>query len=275
MYSIRPGVNWDANNHAGLVPYMVECLDHDGYSQYASFLRDAESGDSPLIERVMVGARDADIPISPYWVNVLAHFHNPCTHRGLDTKYSAADAAVDARHAAMREWKGGNYSTACIHIGRCLHLISDAGGIPQHAAGFGYFIEDPWGHRDYENWLKEDSRWQQYAVSSGGFYAPWHSYHGCLGRTHFTVSEQPYDWVDQASATAFRLMPTIDKHRSGYRERFAYAASILVPSVIRWGAGFIAAFLADPEIVATWPDQQSQCGVPVTRSRQVARCGWR
>lgn len=254
MATVEPGVNWDMHDHAGLVPYMVECLQNDGYQQLAAFIRGSAREGGSFEERLMDGARDADMPISPYWVNIIAHFHDPCTHCGLEgIAYSAADAAVSVRRDALAEWKGGNYGKACIHVGRCLHLIGDAGGIPHHAAGLGYVVEDPSGHRDYENWLKEDAHWKQYAVTSGGYYAHWQSYHTCRNGVHLTRSGRAYDWIDQASVAARRLMPAVDKHTDGFRERFPSVARVLVPSVIRWGAGFIQDFFSDPEVVAAWP----------------------
>ncbi|MGE5560397.1 MAG: hypothetical protein ACM3XN_04975 [Chloroflexota bacterium] len=254
----RPDLTWDAHDHADLVPYMVACLRNDGHAALAEFIDSPVAAGEVPLAGLMTGAREADYPTSRFWVNVGAHFHDPCSHRGLGWfPYSGADAAARVWRAALAAWQSGDVTLAMIHIGRCLHLLGDIGGIPHHAAGIGYLVRDPYGHRDFENWLRDGDHWRSYAVTSGGYYAPWRSYHRCGQAVHVTVAGRPFDWIDQAAATAKSLLPAVDKHNAGYQARFPGAAAVLVPSIIRYGAGFIHAFLRDPSVISAWPGRRS------------------
>lgn len=249
--AVSLGIAWDTQDHAELVPYMLECLRGDGFDQLVESLLRPGLGGASLADALMLGARAADSPLSPHWVNVVAHFHDPCTHRGLaGLPCSAAAAAADIQRRAVGEWRRGDRRAACIDLGRCLHLIADVGGIPHHAAGIGYLVGDPHGHRDYENWLRDGNNWRRYAVTSGGYYAPWYKRHVCASGVHVTSSTRTYDWIDQAAVRSRELMPLVDKRRQGYREAFPYVAGVLVPATIRWGAGFIQRFFADAAVGA-------------------------
>lgn len=244
-------IKWDAQDHGQLVPYMVDCLANDGHRPLAVLLRRPRSDGRTLEDDIAWGAKAADNPLSSSWVNVVRHFHNPCTHMAVENSpFTAANAASSARARAVFDWRCGRRSEAAIHLGRCLHLLCDVGGIPHHAANAGYIVLDPFGHRDYENWLKRNDRWREYAVTSGGFYAPWHLSHPCGDRVHITTSTRTYDWIDQISSASFVLMRLVDKHVPGYRDNYPRVAAQLVPHVIRWGAGFMQDFLIDPKVNA-------------------------
>lgn len=248
---MRAYISWDAQDHGKLIPYMVDCLANDGYRPLANLLRAPRRDGRTLEDDIAFGAQAADNPVSVNWVNVVRHFHNPCTHKAIEASpFTAANAATAVRTHAVFDWRSGHTATAAVNLGRCLHLLCDVGGIPHHAANAGYILVDPFGHRDYENWLKRGERWREYAVTSGGFYGPWQLAHWCGDQLHVTSSANPYDWIDQVSVDSFALMRLVDKRTPGYRYNYPRVAGELVPHVIRWGAGFMQDFLADPKVNA-------------------------
>ncbi|MDK2856167.1 MAG: phospholipase [Bacillota bacterium] len=179
-------------------------------------------------------------------VGVFFHFHHPYKHQGFaGSRVSSASVAEFEFRRARRLWYKGRKEAALYRLGLVCHLLQDA-YVPHHAGLMGAFLPlglDPYGHAAYESWLREKEHWREFSVESGGEYT-WHGSHGHPRYgTHFTTSDRVYDWIDDAAATAFRLLPRVDKSvNPSYRENWPEVARVLIPCTLRRTAGLIHHF---------------------------------
>jgi hypothetical protein len=179
-------------------------------------------------------------------LGVFFHFHHPFKHRGFaGCRPSSAEVAAFQFSRARRFWKRGKKKAALYRLGLVLHLLQDA-CVPQHAGLMGAFMPlglDPYGHAAYEAWLREEERWRKFSVASGGEYTWQGSHAHPKYGTHFTTSARVYDWIDDAAATSYRLLPRIDRSvNPHYRENWPEVARLLIPYTLRRTAGLIHRF---------------------------------
>lgn len=223
-----------------LVPATAEILKNDGKTEMFKLLNtpDLETGKTG-IELLSEGAKDADIPFSGGFIITMFHFHHPWTHRGYLTRASSADQVGGLYAAALNFWENGQRSNAWYQLGRALHLLQDI-FIPQHSG-----VTALKGHRGLEKWLTVYC--DLYKVSSGGYYH-WkrkfmHPHH----RSHHVSSEHPYDWIDHGSHISIHWY---DRYFAGGgfdEDTFHRAASLFIPCMLRFSAGFIYKFYQDAE----------------------------
>lgn len=226
-------------DHGSFVRQAISILAADDLPE-ARLLLPRPSGQG-LGEKVAEGAVAADGK-----VGVFLHFHHPFKHQGFaGCRPSSAEVAAFEFSRGLRYWRRGKKEAALYRLGLALHLLQDA-CVPQHAGLMGTFMPlgyDPYGHAAYETWLREQERWREFSVASGGEYT-WQSSHAHPKYgTHFTTSARVYDWIDDAAATSYRFLPRIDKSvNPNFQEKWPEVAASLIPYTLRRTAGLIHHF---------------------------------
>lgn len=225
------------DKHMDLAPQTALVLKNDGKEKAYALLNAVYKGTGKTgIELLAEGSGDADKPLSGGYILTLWHFHHPWTHRGYLTGRSSADQAARLYAIALNLWQNGKRGKALYQLGRALHLVQDI-FIPQHA-GITAFK----GHGPLEKWLTKNAK--PYLVDDGGFYY-WEDSFRKKNRRHRVYSDRIYDWIDCGSHLSIDWFKEYFADGKYDEETFKEVAGLIVPSALRFSAGFLHKFFSD------------------------------